>query len=156
MGSFTFKSSGTTKAAAIANALPVTPPVIGILTPLALSNNTSDLLVTSTDLAVQLADNLRNLIQTNWGERLGFYNYGANLRPLMANLVSLDDFDSQAITSIKSAVQRWMPYIDLVDFVSTSNRSANKNTAVIQLTVSYNIPTLNVTGKKVQVVLYAL
>lgn len=154
MGTFTFKSSGTTQADAVANQLAVTPPVIGILTPLALG--TTDLLVTSTDLAIQLQDNLRNLILTDWGERLCLYDYGANLGPLMSDLVSLDDFDSQAITRIKKAVQRWMPYIDLVDFTSADDRSSNKSTAVIILTITYNIPSLGITNKKLSVTLRAL
>lgn len=154
MGSFSFKSSGVTQADAIANELVVTPTPIGIKTPVALGND--DLLTTSSDLVVQLTDNLRNLILTNWGERLGFYQFGANLRPLMADLVNVDDFDSAAIDKIKDAVGRWMPYIDLQDFISSSDRTQNRNTAVIQLTIIFNIPSLKVVGKKLQVALYAI
>jgi len=154
MGSFSFKSSGVTQADAIANELVVTPTPIGIKTPVALGND--DLVVTSTDLVSQLTDNLRNLILTNWGERLGFYQFGANLRPLMSDLVNVDDFDSAAINRIKDAVGRWMPYIDLQDFISTADRTQNKNTAVIQLTITFNIPSLKVIGKKLQVALYAI
>jgi len=154
MGQFSFKSSGVTQADAIANELVVTPTPIGIKTPVALGND--DLLTTSSDLVVQLTDNLRNLILTNWGERLGFYQFGANLRPLMADLVNVDDFDSAAIDKIKDAVGRWMPYIDLQDFISSSDRTQNRNTAVIQLTITFNIPSLKVVGKKLQVALYAI
>ena len=154
MGSFSFKSSGVTQADAIANELVVTPTPIGIKTPVSLGND--DLVTTSTDLVVQLTDNLRNLILTNWGERLGFYQFGANLRPLMADLVNVDDFDSAAIDRIKEAVGRWMPYIDLQDFISSSDRTQNLNTAVIQLTITFNIPSLKVIGKKLQVALYAI
>lgn len=103
-----------------------------------------------------MADNLRNLIMTNWGERLGLYNFGANLRPLTTNLVSQDDFDSAAISSIKSAVQTWMPYIDLQNFTSSINRTQNQNTAVIVLTITYNIPNLNVSNQQLQVTMYAI
>src|SRR5271166_2059349 len=121
MGSYSFKSSGTTQAATVANALVVTPPQIGILTPLSLG--TTEIVTVSTDIATQMTDNLRNLILTNWGERLGFYNFGANLRPLTTELVSQDDFDSKAISSIRSAVQTWMSYIDLQDFTSSIDRT---------------------------------
>lgn len=154
MGAFSFKSSGTTQADAVANALVVSPVPIGIRTPVALGDD--DLLVMTTDLTTQLTDNLRNLVLTNWGERLGFYDFGANLRPLMTELVALEDFDTQAISRIRSAVQRWMPYIDLQDFLSTTERSGNKNTAVIQLAISFNIPSLKVVGRKLQVTLYAI
>lgn len=154
MGSFSFKSSGVTQADSVANQLGVTPTPIGILTPIALGND--DLLVTSLDIVEQLTDNLRNLILTNWGERLGFYNFGANLRPLMTELVSMDDFDTQAINRIKLAVGRWMPYIDLQDFLSTTDRQQNQHTAVVQLTITFNIPSLKIVGKKLQVTLYAI
>ncbi len=156
MGSFNFKSSGVTKATQVTNTntLAPTPLPIGILTPLALGD--TDLLKTSMVVADQMTDNLKNLILTNWGERLCFYNYGANLQPLMTNLVSQDDFDSSAINNIRAAVKQWMPYVDLVDFISKPDRSQNRHTACIQLTITYNIPNLNVKDKKLQVTLYAL
>lgn len=154
MGSFSFKSSGTTAADAAANALARTRLPIGIKTPLALGDD--DLLKMNFDLATQLTDNLRNLILTNWGERLGFYDFGGNLRPLMTDFVSLDDFDAEAITRIRSAVSRWMPYIDLQEFLSEVDRQNNQHTAVIRLTITFNIPSLNITGRKLEVLLYAI
>ena len=137
MASFSFKSSGVTQVDSVQNELEVTALPIGIRTPLALGDN--DLLQMSTDISTQLTDNLRNLILTNWGERLGFYDFGANLRPLMTDLVSQDDFDAEAIDRIKTAVSRWMPYIELQDFISESDRNENTNTAVIRLTITFKI-----------------
>jgi len=156
MGTYSFKSSGTTKADATTQAAAIAPTSlpIGILTPLSLGAD--DLLTTTKSVASAMADNLRNLIMTNWGERLGLYNFGANLRPLTTNLVSQDDFDSAAISSIKSAVQTWMPYIDLQNFTSSINRTQNQNTAVIVLTITYNIPNLNVSNQQLQVTMYAI
>ncbi len=156
MGQFSFKSSGVTAQTAPENQLVVTPPAIGILTPLSLG--TTDLLTMSTSLAVQMSDNLRNLIQTNWGERLGLYDYGANLKPLLADLVSLDDFDSQAIGRIKTAVNRWMPYIDLQDFLSSLDKTGKLTSGIAQisLTITYGIPALAVKNKQLQVTLYAI
>lgn len=154
MGSFSFKSSGLNQAQQIANKLAAAAVPIGIKTPLALG--TDDLLVTNSDLATQWGDNLRNLVLTNWGERLGFYDYGANLRPLVTDFVTQDDFDSQAVERIRSAVTRWMPYIDLQSFLSEVDRTQNKNTGVIQLTVTYDIPSLNITNKRLQVSLYVI
>jgi phage baseplate assembly protein W len=154
MGSFSFKSVGTTVADAAAYALASTPTPLGIKTPLALGND--DLLSMNYTLVAQLTDNLKNLVLTNWGERLGFYDFGANLRPLMTDLVSLDDFDTEAINSIRNAVQRWMPYIDLQDFVSEADRNNVGNTAVIRLTITFNIPSLNVVNRKLEVTMYAI
>ena len=104
----------------------------------------------------QFADNLRNLLLTNWGERLGLYQYGANLKPITTELVSQDDFDSEAISRIKNAVDRWMPFVDLEDFSSAINREGNKNTAIININITYNIPALNVFRKGLQINLYAI
>lgn len=154
MGTYSFKSSGTTKANATAQALVVTLPVIGIITPLSLG--TTDIVTTTTDIGVAMTDNLRNLITTNWGERLGLYNFGANLRPLMSDLVSQDDFDTKAINNIRQAVQQWMPFVDLQNFTSAYSQTQNNNTAVIQLNITFNIPSLGVKNKMLQVTLYAI
>jgi phage baseplate assembly protein W len=153
---YSFKSSGTTQAATKANALATTPIAIGIITPLQLG--TSDLLATTTDLGTAMADNLRNLVQTNWGERLGLYAYGANLKPLLSDIVSQDDFDSQAIIRIKNAVQRWMSYVDLEDFTSTIDHTGKLTSGIAQVSIviTYNIPSLNVKQKKLKVTLYAI
>lgn len=154
MGQFSFRSSGTTLDSQTKQALATTALPIGIATPLSLGG--TGLLRMTTSLADQLNDNLRNLVQTNWGERLGSYFLGANLRPLMSELVSMDDFDTQAITRIKNAVARWMPWIDLDSFESVADRTQNGSLAAVLLTITYNIPSLNVRGKKLQVTLYAM
>jgi len=156
MGTYNFKSSGITQATQQANKLAVTLPVIGIVTPLMLG--TTDLLATSTDLGTQVVDNFRNLLQTNWGERLGLYDFGANLKPLLSDLTSPDDFDSQAITRIKNAVQRWMPYIDLVNFLSEIDRTGRQTPGIAQvtITITFSIPNLNIFNRKTRVTLYAI
>jgi len=156
MGTYNFKSSGITQATQQANKLAVTLPVIGIVTPLMLG--TTDLLATSTDLGTQVVDNFRNLLQTNWGERLGLYDFGANLKPLLSDLTSPDDFDSQAVTRIKNAVQRWMPYIDLVNFLSEIDRTGRQTPGIAQvtITITFSIPNLNIFNRKTRVTLYAI
>jgi phage baseplate assembly protein W len=101
-------------------------------------------------------DNFRNLLQTNFGEHLGIYDLGANLRPLAAEFSTQDDFDSQAVQRISAAVSRWMPYISLEDFLSEVDRTENKNTGVIKITITYTIPALKTAKRALQVVLYVI
>lgn len=155
MGTFSFKSSGMTQAQRLVDTLSSATIPVGIKTPLRLGT-TEGLLGMNFTLAEQLHDNLRNLLQTNFGEHLGIYDFGANLRPLVTEFVSQDDFDTQAIDRIKVAVSRWMSFIDLDNFVSTVDRTTNKNTAIINIAVTYNIPALNVVGKVLQVTLYVI
>ena len=64
---------------------------IGIKTPVEPDPADQGLFLMHTDIKAQIADNLRNLILTNWGERLGNYFFGANLRPILV------DFSSKSI-----------------------------------------------------------
>jgi hypothetical protein len=49
-----------------------------------------------------------------------------------------------------------MPYIDLENFSSEVDRMENKNTGIIKVNITYNIPIINVRGKGLQIVLYVV
>ena len=155
MATYSFKSSGKTQTQKDAETIVASPVPYGIKTPLELGS-AEGIFVMNYSLEAQFADNLRNLLLTNWGERLGLYQYGANLKPITTELVSQDDFDSAAISRIKSAVDRWMPFVDLEDFASVINREGNANTSIININITYNIPALNVFRKALQINLYAI
>lgn len=155
MATYSFKSVGRTKKKSEEEKVSSSPIPYGIKTPLALGAE-DGIFVMNYDLSDQFADNLRNLILTNWGERLGLYDFGANLKPLTTEISSQEDFDNQAIERIRNAVERWMPYIDLEDFSSKANRDENKNTGIIEIKITYNIPALNVLKRAIQVTLYVI
>jgi phage baseplate assembly protein W len=155
MGSFSFKSVGKTKEEQVANTLIVSPTPIGIKTPLE-QNSNDGFLAMHYSLADQVHDNLRNLILTNWGERVGLYRFGANLRPITTEFVSQDDFDSQAIERISNAVSTWMPFVSLENFVSVVDHTNNKNTAIVRLTVTYSIPAISQPTRALEVTLYVI
>jgi phage baseplate assembly protein W len=155
MATLSFKSVGRTvqslqEETVVAKSLP-----IGIKTPLQLGDIDGPFAM-HYSLEDQLADNLRNLLQTNFGERVGLYDYGANLKPLTVNFSSQDSFDSEALIRISSAISRWMPFIEPLDYVSEVDRSQKLNTALIRITISYNIPSLNLEQRKIQIVLYVI
>jgi phage baseplate assembly protein W len=156
MGTYSFKSVGRTtqdrneEAASEIKQIP-----IGIITPIRLGA-AEGLLGMHFNLEDQAADNLKNLIMTNWGERLGLYRYGANLQPLLSDYTTQNDFDSLAIQRISSAVSLWMPYITLEDFISSNDRKENKNTAIMNLLISYTIPSIESKKRAIEVKLYLL
>lgn len=150
-----FKSVGVTREKIANSYISSSPTPIGIKTPMQLGT-ASGLLEMHYNIENQLSDNLRNLILTNWGERVGLYNFGANLRPLTTEFVNQESFDNEAVVRIKDAVTTWMPFIDLIDFVSDVDRLENFSTGIIRITISYNIPSLNVSNKKLQIVLYVM
>jgi phage baseplate assembly protein W len=155
MAKIDFKSVGQTREKINESLTTSASLPIGIKTPLRLGGE-NGLLVMNYDLIDQFSDNLRNLLLTNWGERVGQYFFGANLRPLTSEFVSQDNFDAAAVVRIKNAVATWMPFIDLVDFVSTVDRNENKSTGIIKLEISYNVPLLNINHRKMQVILYVM
>lgn len=155
MATFSFKSSGKTQAQQVVEKTTTTLTPVGIKTPLRLGTK-EGIFEMSYALSEQVGDNLRNLLLTNTGDRLGLFDFGANLRPLMSEFTSQENFDVEAVTRIKAAVSRWMPYIELDSFLSEVNRNDNKNTAVINVTITYNVPALNLKGRKIELVLYAM
>jgi phage baseplate assembly protein W len=133
---------------------------IGIQTPVALGSGRSGIFNMHFDPVRQISDNLKNLIITNNGERLCNYYYGANLRPLVFELTSLEDFDAQAMSRITNAVRKYMPFVELQSFVSEFDKNVTQldlesGIAIINLTVRYNIPKLFVTDKSITISLYA-
>jgi phage baseplate assembly protein W len=86
---------------------------IGIMTPLRHSRDRAGVFEMHYNIVDQVSDNLRNLIQTNHGERLGRPGYGANLRPLSIELMGQKTFESEAMKRISSAVGKYLPFVSL-------------------------------------------
>jgi len=158
MSSFDFKSSGKTPVQKRGETIPVSKQPIGIKTPLEIGDGTtSEILVTYDRFADVVHDNLKNLILTNWGERLGLYNFGSNLRPLLADFNSQDDFDNEAISRIQNSVGKWMPFVNLENFVSDIDNAYSKNSLVkINVRITYSIPSIGISTRGLEVVLSAI
>jgi phage baseplate assembly protein W len=166
MSSFNFKSSGVQLYQTTSNIPPVTASIpIGIKTPIqAGTSDREGFLAMNFFLVDQISDNLRNLVQTNWGERLGQYSYGANLKPLLTELVSSEfsqeNFETAAINNIKRAISTWMPYVSPQTLVTSINFDENKisrgSISSINLVITYDVPSIQINNKKLVVVLRAI
>lgn len=153
MGSYNFRSVGKTSQQTSEEVLNVSPQPFGIKTPLRLG--TKYLFDVTYSINEQIADNLRNLILTNYGERLCLVNYGGNLRQLLTEYTSLEDFDSQAMQRISSAVSLWMPYISLTNFVSSIDKiNSNGKVKAIKLMIQYDVSSLKIKDALIEIVLY--
>jgi len=74
----------------------------------------------------QIKDNLKNLVMTQKGERLGFPDYGTSLRTIYSNTTLSDDQVAElASEEIKSVVTKYMPNINLSEFYSNEVDSKN-------------------------------
>lgn len=93
---------------------------IGIKTPLERGRDSGETLFKMHfELEDQIKDNLKNLIMTQKGERLGFPDYGTNLRAIYSNTsISDEQIAEYAANEIKQAALKYMPSINLVQFYS--------------------------------------
>lgn len=129
------------------------PPLpIGIRTPIQLGG-VYGLFQMHNDMLSQVSDNLRNLILTNHGERLGLYDFGANLKSLTTELTN-SDIDAMAMSNIATSVAKYMPYVNLTGF-STFRNGPDGDQQVIQIgvTITFDVPTISDEGKQIRVIL---
>lgn len=126
---------------------------IGVKTPLERDLSTNSLFVMHTDIRAQIADNFRNLVQTNWGDRVAIIDFGANLIPLVTEYTNKEDFENQAVLRINTAVNRWMPFIEPLSLDSTVDLQDNEVVGKIKLLIVYAIPALNVQNDSLEVTL---
>lgn len=126
----------------------VTP--IGIRTPLELDSQGNELFVMHYNIKDQVKDNLKNLLLTNHGERVAQYTFGANLRPLSAEFSSQEDFDTEAMLRINTAITKWMPFVRPVEFDSTPDLENNEVVGKIRILVVYAVPALNISRDQLE------
>jgi phage baseplate assembly protein W len=120
------------------------------MTPVRFGDDTDGLFKMHRSLAAQIRDNLRNLLLTNRGDRLISTDLGANLQELMLEASSPDDFDLEAMSRIKTTVDKYMPYIVLENFESKIMKHEIENTGRKNLLVYYSVPTRNITNQVVE------
>ena len=114
---------------------------IGIKTPIKLSSNSNQLFSMNLNMSEQLSDNLRNLIMTEPGERLGFPSYGTRLKQL-ASSPDNEDLIEQIMEEITSSVEIFMPFVALEGFTSKVDKNNYNIGPVLDIDIKYSIPTL--------------
>jgi phage baseplate assembly protein W len=127
---------------------------IGFKTPLELDSEHNSIFKMHYNLGDQIADNLRNLILTNKGERLGFYDFGSNIRPLLTEYSNKEGFDQEVMRRIKSNVTIYMPFVELIGYESKANRTQNIDTGIIKLLIAYRVPTAGIQETLIEVDMY--
>jgi len=161
VASFNFKSSG--------NKLgdrEITPKItkkdrdIGIKTPLS-NYQGRQLFDMHTEPVSQVKDNLKNLILTNAGERLGLYDFGADLSALLFDLGSNQGIETEFIERINVAVQKYLPGIEIdevtqIEVDKNEKRSANnKGLALVRIRIRFSIPRARISNQAIEVTLQA-
>ncbi|MBR52368.1 hypothetical protein CMK19_01195 [Candidatus Poribacteria bacterium] len=126
---------------------------IGIKTPLSFGGD-EGLLKMHKTYPDALADNFRNMIMTNYGERLGHYDFGGNLGELVFEIGS-EDGDYKAMQRIARTTKKYMPFITLLDFEPLTIKNENKSMGKIGIRVTFSVPQLDNKKRAVEVLLFA-
>ena len=107
---------------------------IGIKTPLELGG---DIFVMHTSPVRQIADNFRNLVMTNNGERLGMYDFGANLKSLLYDYSNEPNFEEIVTESIVSVTNKFIPSIVITGVNNNLNRIGLTK---VRIKIEYTVP----------------
>ena len=157
---FKFKSSGRKQdAREINNIERISPPSdIGIKTPVT-NRQGKAFFDTHSTVEDQLRDNMRNFIMTNFGERLGLPNFGANLYQLLFDYTSKDNFIELATRNIIQGAATFLPTVDIDNVeVLSLDRSEKfdvnkKSMAKVKLRVTFGVPQAQISNLAVDVIL---
>ena len=169
---FKFKSSGKLiTARELKDPVVITSP-IGIKTPLEFSvgRRDEDFYKMHFNAAHQIRDNFRNLLMTNFGERLGRSGLGADLKSLLYDMTSIDSIEAAAVERISITAQKSLPMVQIKDtqvsFVGLDTETkdiasgevynmmgASLGLSGMRVLVKYDIPRLGVTDQAVEVTL---
>lgn len=126
---------------------------IGFKTPLRLGSTKEGIFAMHFDAATQIQDNFRNLVMTNHGERLGLSDFGANLGPLVFEAtVFSENLEEEAMTRIKTAVQKYLPFIDLQSFESEFGQN-DDGMNQLKVRIIYGVPAVGADLKGLEVVI---
>lgn len=166
-GRFNFKSSGVLVTdRKFTNPVVVEKP-IGIKTPVEIGQSEDSLFKMHFNPGDQIKDNLKNLILTNFGERLGRAQFGANLKDLSFDLTAIDQYESEVAQRIREAVNSHLAVISIKDIsisdVTNSRQSENSflssqakasGLALIVIRVTYDVPRAKIFNQALEVLTY--
>lgn len=159
-----FKSAGQRIADYNARIEQVTPAVrkpVGIKTPIQLEKGT--LFKMHYSLEDQITDNLRNLIMTNKGERLGNPAFGTDLRKTQFGQANKEDAEIEMMAKIQNAVQIFLPFVELADFStaklppsmisSTTDPYSGFSGGALSVKLNYTVPQISNAQKSLTILL---
>lgn len=105
---------------------------IGITLPI--QRGSTGMFEQSTDIFQQVKSNFKNLILTKQGERLMQPTFGTNLHKILFENIT-ENTKENARLNLLSAIERWMPFLELIEF--SLETPVNKNDNRIDIKVSY-------------------
>ena len=127
---------------------------IGFKLPMQLGTGVDGVFAMNYEVRDEIRQSMKNLLLTNWGERLGLYRFGANLQAITFEL-GTDEFDNELAVRIRTAVSRWMPYVSLDDLQRFSIRTQDNTVmAQIKARVFYSVPVARIEKDAVSITFF--
>ena len=112
----------------------------GLSFPLRYDVNSGGFFPTTSRLREQASSNLKNLLLTNKGERVGQPDFGSNIPNILFEPIT-DNIGSLIEESVNEAVSQWLPYISIQNvFVNTPEDNPNSILVQIEFTVDLDDP----------------
>lgn len=105
---------------------------IGITLPI--TNGNTGMFAQSTTTFQQVKSNFKNLILTKKGERVMQPEFGTDLYRILFENITDNTLDNARLTVVE-ATERWMPFLEVVNFDVTT--PVNSNLHRIDLSVTY-------------------
>jgi phage baseplate assembly protein W len=133
-----FKSTGVQISPETVAETEVQTTPLGLVTPLRPAQVDGSTFEMHFDIKRLLRDNLRNLLATNWGERLGEWDFGANLVEFAMELEP-DDGTDPLRERVFLTIARWMPFLTVSD-VQVLFADNEPSLAEFDLRVIYEAP----------------
>lgn len=152
MASISFKSVGDLSGS-IRTSQYDQPRPVGISTPVVFSRKIGGPFEMTNVVMDQMVDNFRNMLLTNFGERVPLHDFGANLRSLLTERLAQPDYDFKAVQLIKATTEKYMPYVNLDTFDSEVLQTDQNGISKIRIIVSFSIPRISPAKKKIEIVL---
>ena len=84
----------------------------------------------------QVKSNIRNLLLTQKGERLGNPTFGSNLRRVLFE-PNTEDIEPAVESAVREAIDEWLPVVSLASFIF--ERPINSNTIIMSITFNLDI-----------------
>ncbi len=127
----------------------IVPIPVGIKTPIVLKKNS--LFEMHFSVEDQIHDNLKNLIMTNKGERLGNPEFGCDLKRTQFSEAAADKVEIAMMAKIQRAVKKYFPFVNLQDFAVEEIANTERGPAglisqkLLGVTLTYTVPRLSST-----------
>lgn len=124
---------------------------VGIKTPLRSGSKSGETIFgMNFDLLDQVSDNLKNLLMTQKGERLGRGDFGTNLYKIYSQ-TNVENPDQLAINEIRETVTKFMPQVSLEGFESKKIDNSDNDPVIYNIDISYKVPRLSEETRNIRI-----